>query len=196
MSTVGRHDKNLLYSFVATYLSGFSSPLLHVQYLEDTLFILQNFSYYVNTSISLCLNHHKMAVPRTLLRCMPRARTPSAFAPAMQTLSKRFLQTSPAHEPYLLSDKDNGLGFIRANPRTPKPRSAGVTEIRGPYYAAYGKQHLQDALETMGEHVDGLKFAGGSFTLMPEARVRELIEIAHEHGVYVSTVRIFFLLLN
>ena len=30
----------------------------------------------------------------------------------------------------------------------------------------------------MGEHVDALKFAGGSFTLMPRAASRELIESA------------------
>jgi phosphosulfolactate synthase (CoM biosynthesis protein A) len=40
----------------------------------------------------------------------------------------------------------------------------------------------------MGHHVDGLKFAGGSFSLFPEDKLRELIDLAHEHGVYVSTV--------
>jgi phosphosulfolactate synthase (CoM biosynthesis protein A) len=52
-----------------------------------------------------------------------------------------------------------------------------------------GKRYLQDVLETMGYHVDGLKFAGGSFSLFPEDKLRELLELAHEHGVYVSTVR-------
>lgn len=58
----------------------------------------------------------------------------------------------------------------------------------------------------MGTHVDGLKFAGGqsyhsramglvltqhsgSFSLFQEKPLRELIDLAHEHGVYVSTVR-------
>ena len=57
----------------------------------------------------------------------------------------------------------------------------------------------------MGTHVDGLKFAGGrrsvescrtndltpvigSFSLFQEKPLRELIDLAHEHGVYVSTV--------
>lgn len=40
----------------------------------------------------------------------------------------------------------------------------------------------------MGHHVDGLKFAGGSFSLFPEDKLRELIDIAHDNGVYVSTV--------
>jgi phosphosulfolactate synthase (CoM biosynthesis protein A) len=62
-----------------------------------------------------------------------------------------------------------------------------VTEIRGPYYSVMGSRYLQDVLETMGEHVDALKFAGGSFTLMPEPALRGIIEIAHEHDVLVST---------
>lgn len=36
-------------------------------------------------------------------------------------------------------------------------------------------------------HVDSLKFAGGSFTLMPERTLREIIEVAHDHDVLVST---------
>jgi phosphosulfolactate synthase (CoM biosynthesis protein A) len=44
-------------------------------------------------------------------------------------------------------------------------------------------------MDIMGHHVDGLKFAGGSFTLMPEKSVTELIDIAHQNDVYVSTVR-------
>ena len=40
----------------------------------------------------------------------------------------------------------------------------------------------------MGDHVDGLKFAGGSFSLIPKKSVTELIDIAHQHDVYVSTV--------
>jgi len=104
-------------------------------------------------------------------------------------LGTRLLSTFPAkaQAKTLLQDKDDGLGFIRSNPRTPKPRTRGVTEIRGPYYSAYGKRHLQDVLETMGYHVDGLKFAGGSFSLMPESEIRGLIDIAHQHDVYVST---------
>lgn len=88
----------------------------------------------------------------------------------------------------LLEDKDQGLGFIRSNPRAPKPRKLGLTEMRGPYYSAYGTRHLEDVFETMGTHVDGLKFAGGSFAVMPEERVREMTEVAHRNGVYVSTV--------
>ncbi|KAJ5455764.1 uncharacterized protein N7458_004028 [Penicillium daleae] len=86
----------------------------------------------------------------------------------------------------LLQDHD-GFGFARSNPGPRKPRSIGVTEIRGPYYSVMGKRYLADVLETMGDHVDGLKFAGGSFSLFREKPLRELIDLAHDHGVYVST---------
>lgn len=80
-----------------------------------------------------------------------------------------------------------GFTFLRMNERPPKPRKFGLTEIRGPYYTAMGKRYLEDVLETMGEHIDSLKFAGGSFTLMPRKVVKELIDLAHGHQVLVST---------
>ncbi|OXV09256.1 hypothetical protein Egran_02980 [Elaphomyces granulatus] len=101
----------------------------------------------------------------------------------------QYLSTAaPFQKPLtLLQDKENGFGFARSNPRPSKPRSRGVTEIRGPYYTVMGKRYLADVLETMGSHVDGLKFAGGSFSLFEEKPLRELIDLAHSHDVYVST---------
>jgi phosphosulfolactate synthase (CoM biosynthesis protein A) len=46
---------------------------------------------------------------------------------------------------------------------------------------------LLDVLETMGAWVDALKFAGGSFALMPRSVLREIIDICHQHEVLVST---------
>jgi len=77
--------------------------------------------------------------------------------------------------------------FIKVNDRQAKPRSRGVTEIRGPYYTPMGKHYLQDVLQTMGKYVDALKFAGGSFALMPRDAVKELIDLCHAHEVLVST---------
>ncbi|KAK5939347.1 hypothetical protein PMZ80_008651 [Knufia obscura] len=130
------------------------------------------------------------AVSRTLGRTLPAGKKISSnLATPSSVLASRPLSTTSnlKQDPTLLQDKQNGFGFIRSNPRPDKPRQVGVTEIRGPYYSAYGKRHLQDVLETFGHHVDGLKFSGGGFSLMPEGRLRELIDIAHEHGVYVST---------
>jgi phosphosulfolactate synthase (CoM biosynthesis protein A) len=50
-----------------------------------------------------------------------------------------------------------------------------------------GRRYLEDVLETMGEYVDALKFAGGSFSLMPRRAVKELIDLCHAHDVLVST---------
>ena len=83
--------------------------------------------------------------------------------------------------------KDRAFSFIKLNERPPKPRSRGVTEIRGPYYTPMGKRYLQDILETMGSYVDSLKFAGGSFSLMPRLAVKELIDLCHEYDVLVDT---------
>ncbi|HEY3352623.1 MAG TPA: phosphosulfolactate synthase [Polyangia bacterium] len=84
-------------------------------------------------------------------------------------------------------DDDRGFGFLKTNPRGDKPRRTGVTEIRGPYYSVMGQRALGDVLETMGAYVDSLKFAGGSFVLMPRRVVRELNDLAHAHQVQVST---------
>jgi phosphosulfolactate synthase (CoM biosynthesis protein A) len=46
---------------------------------------------------------------------------------------------------------------------------------------------LKICFEAMGAYVDSLKFAGGSFTLMPERAVRGIIELCHKHAVLVST---------
>lgn len=79
------------------------------------------------------------------------------------------------------------FAFLRKNDRESKPRSRGITEIRGPYYTSMGPRYLRDILETMGEYVDSLKFSGGSFSLMPGRVVREVIELCHTHQVQVST---------
>jgi phosphosulfolactate synthase (CoM biosynthesis protein A) len=85
------------------------------------------------------------------------------------------------------SEEPRACAFLRRNERQAKPRAAGITEIRGPYYTPMGKRYLKDVLETMGVYVDALKFAGGSFSLMPRRAVAELIEICHDHHVMVST---------
>jgi len=82
---------------------------------------------------------------------------------------------------------ERAFAFLRTNQRPAKPRSRGITEIRGPYYTPMGPRYLEDLLEAMGSYVDSLKFAGGSFTLMPRKIVKELIEIAHRHDVMIST---------
>ena len=83
--------------------------------------------------------------------------------------------------------QEKTFDFLNKNEREPKPRKTGITEIRGPYYSVMGKRYLQDIMETVGEHVDSLKFSGGSFSIMPKKAVQELIKIAHDHDALVST---------
>src|ERR1041384_1729092 len=82
---------------------------------------------------------------------------------------------------------ERSFPFLQVNQRGDKPRKRGLTEIRGPYYSVVGRRYLEDLFELMGRYVDSLKFAGGSFSLMPEKAVRDLIELCHQHNVYVST---------
>jgi len=82
---------------------------------------------------------------------------------------------------------ERAFGFLRINERQAKPRSRRLTEIRGPYYTPVGRRYLEDLFETMGAYIDSLKYAGGSFALMPRSLVSKLNELCHAHGVKVST---------
>ena len=83
--------------------------------------------------------------------------------------------------------EERAFSFLKLNDRQGKPRKQGVTEIRGPYYTPMGKRYLEDILETMGTYVDVLKFAGGSFSLMPRPVVKELLDLCHRYNVLIST---------
>ena len=85
------------------------------------------------------------------------------------------------------ANNERAFRFVRMNQRQPKPRTQGITEIRGPYYTPMGSRYLQDVLETMGEHIDSLKFAGGSFSLMPRRSLVKLTDLCHRNDVLVST---------
>jgi phosphosulfolactate synthase (CoM biosynthesis protein A) len=47
------------------------------------------------------------------------------------------------------------------------------------YYSCLGRRQLADVFELAGGHVDGVKFAGGSFMVMPEAAVLGLTQLCH-----------------
>lgn len=82
---------------------------------------------------------------------------------------------------------DTAFNFVPRAHRPVKPRSFGITEIRAPYYATFGTRHLQDVFDVAGQWVDGIKWAGGSFALVPPEQVRAFSDIAHEHDAYVSS---------
>src|SRR6266436_7021605 len=82
---------------------------------------------------------------------------------------------------------ERSFSFLHVNQREAKPRNRGLTEIRGSYYSVVGPRYLEDLFEMMGAYVDSLKFAGGSFTLMPEGALRDIVDLCHKHEVLVST---------
>ncbi|WP_147916192.1 phosphosulfolactate synthase [Ruania zhangjianzhongii] len=82
---------------------------------------------------------------------------------------------------------DVSFDFVPRAYRPTKPRSHGITEIRAPYYDTFGTRHLQDVFDVAGQWVDGIKWAGGSFALLPTEQVKAFSEIAHAHDSYVSS---------
>ncbi|KAE8386243.1 hypothetical protein BDV23DRAFT_190200 [Aspergillus alliaceus] len=125
--------------------------------------MLSNMAHIAPASSKNILNIATRQVPKVAGTTGPRKYL-STTAPAQKNVT-------------LLQDKKNGFGFARSNPRPPKPRSKGVTEIRGPYYSiAAGTDHVRYTRSIIG-----------SFSLFQEKPLRELIDLAHEHGVYVST---------
>ncbi|KAL3627584.1 Protein HEAT-STRESS-ASSOCIATED 32 [Castilleja foliolosa] len=77
--------------------------------------------------------------------------------------------------------------FFEDEDRPEKPRRFGVTEMRGPNYSLFSQNLLQEVFDSMGQFVDGLKFAGGSHSLMPKSYIKEVTDMARKHNVYVST---------
>lgn len=84
-------------------------------------------------------------------------------------------------------EQERAFDWVKRNDRQGKPRTKGLTEIRGPYYSVMGPRYLEDVLETAGDYVDSLKFAAGSFSVIPKKSLRELLDLAHNHDVLVST---------
>ncbi|KAL1805530.1 hypothetical protein DCAR_0831254 [Daucus carota subsp. sativus] len=77
--------------------------------------------------------------------------------------------------------------FHEEEDRPEKPRRYGVTEMRAPNYTIFTRDLLQETFESMGEFVDGLKFTGGSNSMMPKSFIKDVTDMARKHNVYVST---------
>ncbi|MEU7889709.1 phosphosulfolactate synthase [Microbispora bryophytorum] len=85
------------------------------------------------------------------------------------------------------NESERAFSFLRLNERPGKPRTVGLTEIRGPYYTSFGPDHLRDLLESVGPHIDSFKFPGASMPLMSEETLKKFIDVCHDHSVEVST---------
>jgi len=84
-------------------------------------------------------------------------------------------------------EQERAFSWVKRNDRQGKPRTKGLTEIRGPYYSVMGPRYLEDVLETAGDYVDSLKFAAGSFSVIPKKSLTQLVDLAHSYDVQVST---------
>ncbi len=84
-------------------------------------------------------------------------------------------------------EQERAFSWVKRNDRQGKPRTKGLTEIRGPYYSVMGPRYLEDVLETAGDYVDSLKFAAGSFSVIPKKSLKQLLDLAHSYDVSVST---------
>ena len=84
-------------------------------------------------------------------------------------------------------EQERAFSWVKRNDRQGKPRAKGLTEIRGPYYSVMGPRYLEDVLETAGDYVDSLKFAAGSFSVIPKKSLQQLLDLAHSYDVNVST---------
>jgi len=86
-----------------------------------------------------------------------------------------------------MPEQQFNFDFLNKNKRELKPRKKGITEIRAAYYSPFGRNYFEDILNTMGEYVDSIKFAGGAFSLMPANEIQKITDLAHQHNVLVST---------
>jgi phosphosulfolactate synthase (CoM biosynthesis protein A) len=69
-----------------------------------------------------------------------------------------------------------------------KPRKKGIVEIRVPYYASTPTiTYIKDLLDAWGDYFDGMKFACGTQRLLQREKVKQIIDMCHDHSVYVST---------
>lgn len=100
----------------------------------------------------------------------------------MEKRSRNWPKATRFHADVIEGEQRRAFSFLDINQRQEKPRCFGLTEIRGPYYSPMGKHYLEDILETMGEYVDSLKFAGGS-----RRTLEDIINTAHRFNVQVST---------
>jgi phosphosulfolactate synthase (CoM biosynthesis protein A) len=79
------------------------------------------------------------------------------------------------------------FNFLKMAQVPEKPRKSGVIEVRGPYYNMITVRQLEDLVKDWGEYFDGIKLPGYSAMLLHREKVREIIKVCHDNGVYVST---------
>ncbi|HEY8474326.1 MAG TPA: phosphosulfolactate synthase [Natronosporangium sp.] len=72
---------------------------------------------------------------------------------------------------------------LSLNPRESKPRSTGITEVRGPYYTVVGPRYVEDLFDVAAEWIDWLKVPGPGIALTPPAVLRRIAELCRAADV-------------
>lgn len=86
-----------------------------------------------------------------------------------------------------MSEQDwRALPGLTVNQRQGRPRSTGITEVRGPYYTVAGPRYLEDLFEIGGPYIDWLKIPGPAIALMPRPALTRIAEISHAAEVKLS----------
>lgn len=85
-----------------------------------------------------------------------------------------------------MEDTGSALPFLILNHRQDKPRTRGITEIRGPYYSMLGPRQLEDIFDIAGPYIDWLKIPAPSLALLPSRAMQTFVELSHRNEVKVS----------
>jgi phosphosulfolactate synthase (CoM biosynthesis protein A) len=78
-----------------------------------------------------------------------------------------------------MADPRPDLGFLRTNKRP----SAGITEVRGPFYSTFGPRYLDDYLTVAGPFIDWVKIPAPSVLLLAPQVQEQFIGTCHDHGL-------------
>ena len=78
--------------------------------------------------------------------------------------------------------------LVKIRKLPPKPRKSGILEVRIPYYASVVTMpYIKGVLDVWSEYFDGFKIACGTSRLLDRKIMKEIIDLSHDHGIYVST---------
>lgn len=81
---------------------------------------------------------------------------------------------------------ERAIPSLALNERAAKPRTAGLTEVRGQYYTITGPRYLEDLFEIAGEWIDWLKVPGPGIALTPPRVLQRIAELCRAHKVQLG----------
>lgn len=73
--------------------------------------------------------------------------------------------------------------FLAGTGRPGKPRTTGLTEIRGPYYRTIGAGAVEDLLDTYAPYIDWFKLPAPSVVLLPPPARQRIADACHRNDI-------------